>query len=284
MTPTEKGAFCQKCAKQVIDFTSKSNAEIKAVFMEMAGQQVCGKIRNTQMDSFNLEAKASQLNSSRAFQSRMVFSLVVVFGLSLFSCTTEKEKKTILKMQETIAQTLAQPEATPVIETLPIEQKVMIAEEAHLVRCGIQSKRADYDVMATREPLEEKNQMHEKIEYEMLGGMSYRFADFEMLEPVSTPVVEYDENGAAIPAEFNSKAFPNPASTSTTLEIGLPADDLVEISLYDLNGQFIRYVFSGNLKRGTHTYPVDLIDLPAGMYLFITHSKNYSGTTRFVKV
>ena len=31
MNATEKGAYCQKCATEVIDFTSKSQEEIKSV-------------------------------------------------------------------------------------------------------------------------------------------------------------------------------------------------------------------------------------------------------------
>ncbi len=278
MTPTEKGAFCQKCAKEVIDFTSKTHEEIRATFMEMSGKEICGNIMPEQMDSFNTEAKLWQLNSSRAFQSRMVFSLVVVFGLSLFSCTTEKEKKTILKMQETIAQTLAQREEDPITrQTLSVlpARKPVVEQAPEMIEEIVSGKDS---IMGE---LEEVQVPYTLTRGAIRGAMELRTIVRSTPELV---VVEYDENGIAIPTELQSKAFPNPATTSTTLEIGLPQNDFMEISLYDLNGQFIRTVFSGDLKRGTRIFPVDLMDVPVGMYLFVIHSKNYSGTTRIIKV
>ena len=34
MTRTEKGAFCQSCAKEVIDFTDKTGFEIKELLIQ----------------------------------------------------------------------------------------------------------------------------------------------------------------------------------------------------------------------------------------------------------
>lgn len=279
MAPTEQGAFCEKCARQVIDFTSKSNAEIKAVFAEMAGQKVCGRIRASQVDTFNAEVSAWQLNSSRAFQSSLLFSMVVVFGLSLFSCSSEQEKKTILKIQETVAQTLAQ----PVEEFQPETQQKAIAP----IQSVVPAPPAEYPYLSVMEPLDSvvvsdrDKETYDENDLIMLGGMGFRTIWTET--PTLVIPDEYDQNGVLIPKVFASKAYPNPAINHTTLEIGLPEKDFVEIGLYDLSGKFIQTVHSGELDRGTHSYAVELGELPAGMYLFVIHSNNYSETVRVVK-
>lgn len=284
MTPTEKGAFCQKCASQVIDFTNKSNAEIKSTFRSLSGQAVCSRMNPNQIDSLNLEFESWKMNSKRSVQTAMLFSLIVVFGLTLFSCSTEKEKKTILQMQQAISQSLSAailPAQTAAV--LPAVQKTTAEEVPFISPFPMEEEVA---VISQGDPDLRQEIVRINDEQMYIMGMSVRSIDFETFldeEVVETPV-EYDENGMAIPAVFTSKAFPNPATSNTTLEIGLPADDFTEIHLYDLSGKFIQTVFSGDLKRGTHTYPVDLTEFPAGIYLFNIRSATYTGSVRVSKV
>lgn len=95
MTPNEKGAFCMKCAKTVVDFTEKSPEEIKNTLLEQSGKKVCGRFKNEQLStsapsSFNLNIPLyllpKNLSRSRAFAIALFF----VFGTSLFSCTTSQ--------------------------------------------------------------------------------------------------------------------------------------------------------------------------------------------------
>lgn len=48
MTPTQKGAFCDKCEKEVIDFTSYSNYELARKLGR--GENLCGRFRANQLD------------------------------------------------------------------------------------------------------------------------------------------------------------------------------------------------------------------------------------------
>jgi hypothetical protein len=49
--PTEKGGFCNACQKEVIDFTSWSDEEIKEFFRNTAF--TCGKFKPTQLKKYN---------------------------------------------------------------------------------------------------------------------------------------------------------------------------------------------------------------------------------------
>jgi hypothetical protein len=87
MTPSEKGAHCQHCALDVIDFTNKTPFEIKGILSDefSSGKRVCGRITNDQLDQLNddfFQWKSEQ----EAFRAVWIFSLIAVFGLTLFSC------------------------------------------------------------------------------------------------------------------------------------------------------------------------------------------------------
>ncbi len=43
MQPTEKGRFCNACAKQVVDFSAMSDREVLNYLNNLKGQQICGR-------------------------------------------------------------------------------------------------------------------------------------------------------------------------------------------------------------------------------------------------
>lgn len=49
MTPTERGAFCAHCQKEVVDFTEKTPSEIAAYFAKNKGKN-CGRFYKKQLD------------------------------------------------------------------------------------------------------------------------------------------------------------------------------------------------------------------------------------------
>lgn len=49
MTPTERGRFCDKCSKNVVDLTRKTPAEIFKIYKENKGS-MCGRIRPSQLE------------------------------------------------------------------------------------------------------------------------------------------------------------------------------------------------------------------------------------------
>ena len=99
MTPTEQGAFCQKCALEVTDFTDKTSLEIKSILTAKfeSKQRVCGHIENRQLLQLNddfIPWKSDQ----ESFRAVWMFSLIAVFGLTLFSCQSTFSKEVVEKM------------------------------------------------------------------------------------------------------------------------------------------------------------------------------------------
>ena len=49
MTPTQKGAFCDKCALEVYDFSDNSRDEIRDILKLNVGKNVCGRLAPEQL-------------------------------------------------------------------------------------------------------------------------------------------------------------------------------------------------------------------------------------------
>ncbi len=96
MTPNEKGSFCGKCCKTVVDFTTKSPEEIKSTLLAESGKKVCGRFMTNQLDkkptdSFNLNIPFYLLPKNVSYRKAFAIALFFAFGTSLFSCRTTED-------------------------------------------------------------------------------------------------------------------------------------------------------------------------------------------------
>ena len=88
MIPNETGRFCQVCNKSVIDFTSKLPQEIQHFFYVKQNQKICGRFKNSQLDSVTIQIPSQVLFSQNQYHKIFILALFVVMGTSLFSCAT----------------------------------------------------------------------------------------------------------------------------------------------------------------------------------------------------
>ena len=133
MTPTEQGAFCKKCALEVTDFTDKSSLEIKSILTEkiQSKQRVCGHIENRQMVEFNNEFIPWR-SDQESFRAIWMFSLVAVFGLTLFSCQSTFSKEVVEKMNTNTEMMLEEEKDTLDIAKLNDSIEVMNMQDSLL--------------------------------------------------------------------------------------------------------------------------------------------------------
>ncbi len=286
MAPTDKGAFCQVCATNVIDFTNKSSLEIKQLLLANSGNSVCGRIKEQQLEQLNTEFELWRMNTSQSMQRAMVFSLLVVFGMTLFSCTNEKDKQAIQALQASVSN-VVDLSSTKVPTNLPIQETLVSEEPPVMIQIDEISSccKCDYEVNPP-DPIKEvvlEDIVVEDRMYVTMGAVAYttKFSDF--LEETS-PVVEYDENGIAIPTELTAKAYPNPTADFTTLELGLPEKERAEIAVYDMSGKLLQTIYDGKIERGTSSYSIDLSGYEPGMYLITIRSKKFNETVRVSKL
>ena len=194
MTPTEQGKFCQKCATQVYDFTNKSNVEIKQTLRTLIGQPVCGRITPAQEDLLNAEFIAWSSHSTRSIQNRMLFSLVVVFGLTLFSCSHEQDKEKIVAVQ-TSAMNAMKDQSVGIFQEE--DRMVEVVDEVTSTTLvplenGCTIKRLadlDYEILASI--VEAERLLDRNYRGAMISTESY---DHYLIQEVE-PIQELDENG-----------------------------------------------------------------------------------------
>lgn len=98
MTPTERGAFCGKCQIDVIDFTNKSNAEIKTILLANKGQHLCGHIKQSQLMRLNGNYTLWEHQSARTFQSKFLWACMIAFGLTLFTGCSSNDMDDVIEV------------------------------------------------------------------------------------------------------------------------------------------------------------------------------------------
>ncbi|NOX86745.1 MAG: T9SS type A sorting domain-containing protein [Chlorobi bacterium] len=79
----------------------------------------------------------------------------------------------------------------------------------------------------------------------------------------------------------NITAFPNPSADQIQIEYSLPADGLVEIDLFDVNGKMVKTIYSEEKRSGNHDFVLQIADLKPGVY-FLRIQQN--GTFGFHKI
>ncbi len=93
MTPNEKGSFCSKCCKTVVDFTQKSPEEIKSILLRDSEKKICGRFMSNQLDeplpqTINLNIPINTLPRQVTPMRAFAIALFIAFGTTLFSCGT----------------------------------------------------------------------------------------------------------------------------------------------------------------------------------------------------
>ncbi len=62
--------------------------------------------------------------------------------------------------------------------------------------------------------------------------------------------------------------YPNPFNPATTIEYSVPNDGQVELAVFNLNGQKVATLFSGNASAGIHRVNWDGSSIATGMYFY----------------
>lgn len=81
--------------------------------------------------------------------------------------------------------------------------------------------------------------------------------------------------------------YPNPFNPQTTIEFSIPEDGFATISIYDINGAWIRTLFSDNAKKGTFKVSWDGRiesdeEAATGIYFYRLQTKNFTETKKMI--
>ena len=287
MSPTQKGAFCMKCSTQVHDFSNQSPEEIRSTLVAFKGQEVCGRITNTQLDSLNDDYQAWRVSNSWSIQRASFYAFLFVFGLMMVSCNNQQDEQQIIQLQEKVMTLVVDKDDKEKIEKItPLEIKDVqqTLERPEEIFLGEMAIPADYKFVETPKCLDSMI-LPERTEYTTItmGMMVASHAYVEHIELIET-ADKRDEFGEIIPTTFNALAFPNPTQGRTTLKFEVPQSTHASFELYNMNGQRIKSMGAAEYEPGTHEIPFDLSQLKTGTYLIGILSKEYKEMVRVVKI
>ncbi|MBN4070923.1 T9SS type A sorting domain-containing protein [Crocinitomix catalasitica] len=275
MSPTQRGAFCQKCSIDVIDFTQKTPDQIKAILRENKGKHLCGHFGVKQLDLLNgNDYSLWQGQTARTFQSKFVYALIMVFGMTLFSCS-QKEANFIADLNRSKTEiNLDMESLSSVDDFASTVQSAQIAK--HLSAMDIQSASKE---MLWEEQIDggigwdarwaETDEIREaNYSDNLLGAVSYT----RVLEAELCAVEEEPES--LLPIEilnetnrFETKLFPNPTRDRATLVVFVKEAAQFDIQLYNMSGQMILEIHRGELQDGEQRFDIEMYDFTPGMYL-----------------
>lgn len=87
MTPNEQGAFCGKCVKTVVDFSTRSLEEIKEFFAGRREEKICGRFEERQLTALSFDAFFERFKRFE-FTKRLAVILFFTFGVWLFGASS----------------------------------------------------------------------------------------------------------------------------------------------------------------------------------------------------
>ena len=294
MTPNEKGAFCQKCALDVYDFTNKSGNEIREILTLNIGSRVCGHIESKQLIELNSDFSAWRLDNKQSFQRAWIFTLFVVFGMTLFSCETD-EAPVVDHFQKIGQEILTKTELSDTIDLDVVTDGVCVPEDAELPSAdakGVTTQNHQSTLRGWVDYEEEKPRIIEETsiidypnedQYYIFDGMMLMSPDYEVFLGETNDDIVSVVNSNEI-KKIVGLVYPNPASNQTTLKVNMPSRGKAEIELIGLNGQKVRTIHSGRIPKGESEYPIDLSDLETGSYLIVIYRNGNKETVKFSKM
>ncbi|MBP7244161.1 MAG: T9SS type A sorting domain-containing protein [Bacteroidia bacterium] len=100
------------------------------------------------------------------------------------------------------------------------------------------------------------------------------------LQLCSTPTA-LNENNAA--NEMNMVVYPNPFSTTTTLNFNLNVNCKINLTISDIQGRTVKTFYSPELQKGNNQLQLDLSGLNAGIYFCNLYAKNHFQTVKIIK-
>jgi beta-glucosidase len=110
----------------------------------------------------------------------------------------------------------------------------------------------------------------------------YSLYEFEVYPPSdSTSSIPGRESVPNYPEEFNlNNNFPNPFNPSTTITFELPRTSVVSLKIFNILGEKVATLLSGQMPAGTHEIRWTTSNLASGVYLFRLDAVNPSDNSR----
>ena len=137
MLPRGQGAFCNVCAKVVVDFTSMTDEELKNYFVSHRGQQTCGRFRNDQLSP--ADPLPAIISGDLPGWKKFLAIVVVLFAGFLTGCNDSQQGKALADGAELKSGQSSREDLIPTLGFSFVE----ISEQTGTDLCSNQAVKAD---------------------------------------------------------------------------------------------------------------------------------------------
>jgi len=292
-TPTEKGGFCGSCQKDVIDFTNKSNDEIYSLLIQNRSKKMCGRFGRTQLNNFNTDYLFWQNHSQKAFQSRFILAIILVFGLGMFSCSSQNDQLKITQVEHTVSAIIANIEQEKTESEIQLQIKHINTPKtgcSFILPNDHDSNNENIAIDAPEDIINETTIdtliVKPMPDFQIMGMM---VGDIDIIEEIEPHTVSIDSTETVNAAETNdlhkiiAKVYPNPSTNWSKLELTVTNEQQYSIELFSSQGQLLQTLHNDILSENRHFFDLELNDLSHGIYLLNIKTTNQNETIRVVK-
>lgn len=304
MLPDEKGKFCQSCSKSIFDFSDKTDIEIRDILKENQNQKVCGHFKKSQINRpLNIKVNLNDLPKNMSITKAFAIALFLVFGTLLFSCKDDKGQEVGkievvnttpnpdnmgvlggISMPENPPQEMIHELVKGDVQSVPITQEAKVSYTETYVDGGI-SYEEDPILLEEVTVVTEQVPIVESVIMGMMV-MDYREEKDSTITPNdSTSQIGQRESNTELTncAESGFNIYPNPTSGKFTINYELVKRADVKLNIFDVNGSLVKEVVNINSQyQGKYQIPVDLSDLPNGIYIVNLINNGKRTTERIV--
>jgi flagellar hook assembly protein FlgD len=99
----------------------------------------------------------------------------------------------------------------------------------------------------------------------------------------TSPATSVENTLSAIPDEYVlQEAYPNPFNPSTRIRYGLPEQSRVKLEVYNMLGNVVAELVSGERSKGLYEVEWRAENLPSGVYLVRVFSESVESSKRFI--
>ncbi|OGU80826.1 MAG: hypothetical protein A2W11_14205 [Ignavibacteria bacterium RBG_16_35_7] len=99
-----------------------------------------------------------------------------------------------------------------------------------------------------------------------------------------TPVSDVQQESEP-PVEYSlEQNYPNPFNPSTTIKYSIPEEGYIKLAIYDLLGNEIAVLVSGDQRAGNYEVNFTAGNLSSGVYIYRIESSNYKASKKFVLI
>jgi photosystem II stability/assembly factor-like uncharacterized protein len=100
---------------------------------------------------------------------------------------------------------------------------------------------------------------------------------------ISTTPVSIEPSNQYLPETYSlSQNYPNPFNPSTTIEFSLPQTSHVTLRVYNMVGEEVATLVSGELPVGTHATQWNATDVASGIYFYRLHAGDFIDTKKLL--